>query len=146
MNECIHGENIMENRFQTTLLVRMYDEALKLMDHARLYAQDHGPMDFMNADGDHGLLIAMETTRVSSRLTQVIAWYLTQKAYLDGQTTLSEARNEANKVDYSGELSNRDSENNQSLPSELAYLLRESHGLYERVCRLDEVFWRNTAA
>ena len=142
---CIHGENQMSCLPQPNLLFKIYDEALKIMDQARSYAQKNGPMDFVSEDAEQGLIIAMEVTRISSRMTQVVAWYLTQKAYLEGKITLFEARSEVNKVSYSGELAAHDL-NGKVLSRELVGMLKESHSLYERVCRLDDVFWRNTAA
>ena len=126
------------------LLTNIYREAMDLMDQARAYAQQNGPMDFMSASVDVGLVLAMETTRISSRLTQVIAWYLTQNAYLEDNLTLEEAREEVNRLEYVGELAKREAEADPTLPQELLRLLKASHDLYARVCRLDDVFRRNT--
>jgi regulator of CtrA degradation len=136
----------MKSVTRPTLLTNIYNEAMQLMSQARAYAQENGPMDFMGVNVELGLVLAMETTRISSRLTQAIAWYLTQNAYLEEHVTLAEARDEANRIQYTGELANRETEADLTLPHELLRLLKASHDLYERVCRLDDVFRRNTAA
>lgn len=131
---------------ETRLLERLREEALAMLARAHDYTQKYGPMDFLGEDVELGLDIARESVRISSCLTQVIAWCLTQKAMIEGHISLEEARNEDYRIVYEGELVACNQQENIAFPKELKQLLDQSLALYERVCRLDTIFWRQTAA
>lgn len=114
-----------------------YDEALRLAEEARAFllarrnsgTGEDGPMDRM--------AISCATLKVTSRLTQVIAWLLVQRAVQAGEMT----RQEAEKPEYrlAGEkaCSPAMPVEVEALPEALNDLMDRSWRLYERVARLD---------
>jgi regulator of CtrA degradation len=135
----------MSNNQSTGLLSRVYNDALALLRQSREYVHEYGQMDFMSVSIENGLALASETSRITSRLTQIVAWYLTQEAYLKGEIDLNEARSEEYKVEMMDSMLDDQGELNPVTPETLKYLLKSSRNLYLRVARLDEFFRRNTA-
>ncbi len=114
-----------------------YDEALRLAEEARAYllarreagTREDAPIDRM--------AISCASLKVTSRLTQVIAWLLVQRAVQAGEMT----REEAEKPEYrlSGEkaCSPQMPVEAGELPEALKQLMDRSWRLYERIARLD---------
>ena len=135
----------MSNSHSNSLLLRIYKDALTLLRQSREYMHEYGQMDFMSVSIENGLALASETSRITSRLTQIVAWYLAQEAYLKGEINLSEARSEDYKVEMLDSLLDEQGELNPITPETLKYLLKSSRNLYMRVARLDEFFRKNTS-
>lgn len=127
-----------KDRITRQVVDELYVEALVLSDEAReafnLRIQEtEGPLnDSMK------MALSVEGLRTTTRLMNVLAWLLNQRAYLSGE--LSE-----NQLRRYGELG----EERQSDPVQAARLLphtrlliRDSELLYARIARLDRG-WRN---
>ncbi len=87
--------------------------------------------------GYGGLECSCEALRVTSRLTQVMAWLMLQRAVMAGEVTQEQAMAEDNLL--SGQdvcLVERDE---LDLPPALRSLLERSHRLYQRVSRLERM-------
>ncbi|MBN9564565.1 MAG: DUF1465 family protein [Alphaproteobacteria bacterium] len=134
----------MSNPQSTGLLSRIYNDALTLLRQSKEYVHEYGQMDFMSVNVENGLALASETSRITSRLTQIVAWYLTQEAYLKGEIGLNEARSEEYKIELLDNMLDDQGELNPVMPETLKYLLKSSRNLYVRVARLDDLFRRNT--
>lgn len=123
----------------TTYFSALHDEALTLLVEARNYIvtlrlQGNGDTQ-KNIDY---LDVTLETTRLTSRLTQVMAWILAQKAVQNDEITAEEAASEKYKL--SGQsvcLEHTSPESAANLPAYLIDLLHRSHDLYARVNRLE---------
>ena len=110
-----------------------FEEAVGLACEVRDYvAAGEGP-----ADARARLAVSCETLRMTARLTQVIAWFLVQKAVHAGEISRDEAKLERNRLGgrqvcaAGQELATGDK------PQRLAELLERTGSLYERVARLD---------
>ena len=124
----------------TTYFSSLHDEAFTLLVEARNYIvtlrlQGKGNtrqnIDFLD--------VTLETTRLTSRLTQVMAWILAQKAVQNEEISPEEAATE--KYRLSGQsacLEHTSPEIAANLPAYLIDLLERSHELYARVNRLEE--------
>jgi len=114
-----------------------YDETMALLIEARNYIAYHDMSEHRKLSPQVRLQISYESMRVTSRLTQVMAWLLAQKAVHAGEIT----REQAASGDFSlsgGEIcSDPSGPDNLDLPAGLRSLLERSHGLYMRVERLD---------
>lgn len=86
------------------------------------------------------LQISYESMRVTSRLTQVMAWELAQKAVHAGEMTREVAASDEFALSGGEICSDPSGPDNEALPSGLRSLLERSHRLYMRVHRLDEQF------
>ena len=116
---------------------RTYEEALSLAHEARDYLVQQEAVDRSVLNPFDQLTESCEAMRLTSRLTQIIAWLLVQKAVHAGELTPEEAkapeRRLAGQSVCGGELDDPQAE----LPSRLTDLLARSRGLYERIERLD---------
>ncbi len=114
-----------------------YDETMALLIEARNYIEFHDVAEQRKLSPKSGSRSPMNSMRVTSRLTQVMAWLLAQKAVHAGEIT----REQAVAGDFSlsgGEVcSDPSGPDNQDLPPGLRSLLARSHSLYMRVDRLD---------
>jgi regulator of CtrA degradation len=115
-----------------------YDEAYDLLIETRDYIEHRIPEVRQHASPAYKMVLSVETMRLTTRLTQVMAWLLTQKAvYLEEMTPQQAARHayrlgghkiclEPGRVDY------------EILPIQLRKLLERSYALYVRIDRLDQ--------
>ena len=111
------------------LLDSLYCEALVLADEARSVFED--------ADRDlparATLALSCESLKVTTRLMQVIAWLLNQKAYRAGELTLDQLYDEGRALGYAVAS---DEALVALLPAEPEALSRSSEELYYRVHRI----------
>ena len=121
-----------------------YDEAKSLLVESRNYVAylidaDQRPL----SPGDR-LMVSFESMRLTSRLTQVMAWLLAQKALHAGEITLSELASDRFALGGERICADNDSAHSPELPLRLRRLLNRSHNLYQRIARLDALV-RQTA-
>ncbi|MBP2228034.1 regulator of CtrA degradation [Azospirillum agricola] len=116
-----------------------YDETMALLIEARNYIAYYDVSEHRKLSPQVRLQISYESMRVTSRLTQVMAWLLAQKAVHAGEIT----REQAAGGDFSltgGEIcSDPSGPENEELPAGLRSLLERSHNLYMRIDRLDSM-------
>ena len=124
---------------QPAVFTRTYDETFDMIVEARNYMRHMLPRERRHGDnGDAGLRFSCEALRVTSRLTQVMAWLMMQRAVIEGEMSLDEALCERNR------LSGQDvclggGVCAPMMPPGLCSLLNRSQRLYERVSRLEEM-------
>ena len=128
----------MEKAKSIFFLESTYQEAYDLLLEAREFMEKKVPEIRKHSSQPYRLAISVETMRLTTRLTQVMAWLLTQKAvYLEELTPQQAARHfyrlggqkiclEPGRVDY------------EILPIQLRKLLERSYCLYARINRLDQ--------
>jgi regulator of CtrA degradation len=116
---------------------RTYAEALALTRAARDYIATQAPSDKAALDADARLVASCEEMRVTARLTQVMAWLMTQRAVHDGEITRDEASAEAHRLGARETCLAEPALPEAALPERLAELLRQSRELYCRIERLD---------
>ena len=116
-----------------------FEEALGLAIEARDYMareQNGGPGEGEPLDR---MALSYAAMRVTSRLTQVMAWLMVQKAVQAGELTRRQAASEPNRLSAhdvclgEGPLPDRD------LPPRFAQIDTRSRQLYERIARLDSL-------
>ncbi|MGE5516732.1 MAG: DUF1465 family protein [Bacteroidota bacterium] len=117
---------------------RTYDETLDLMVEARNYMAYVERRERERAGLMAGLRMSCEAMRVTSRLTQVMAWLMMQRAVHDGEIAVEQALIEENRLS-GGEVCWDDSFSaDVTLPNGLRSLLARSLQLYQRVARLEQ--------
>lgn len=127
-------------------LDRTYDEALALTRAARGCIAAGLAAPLAGAPPASALAASLESMRLTVRITQVMAWCLAQKAIFAGEMT----RDETTVGQFSlGArelcLGGGENANDEWLPNSLRALLVQSHALYVRVLRLDELMHRDVA-
>ena len=63
-------------------LMKVYDDAMALIVEARNYIAHRQAADVAELSPEARLLVSQETLRVTSRLTQAMAWLLFQRAVM----------------------------------------------------------------
>ncbi|MEL0020798.1 MAG: DUF1465 family protein [Rickettsiales bacterium] len=123
-------------------LSRTYDEAFDLLIEARGLAEREYRRRHSKNFEDRMIQIR-ESMRLTSRLAQIVAWLLAQKAYQAGE--LSSTDIAAQEYRLAGEKICLDwrAAHETPLPPSLMSLLRRSYELYCRVRRLDQQFVEN---
>ncbi len=114
-----------------------YDEAFALLVEARDYLADQEGNHRDRLSPDLRLAANCEALRLTSRLTQVMAWLLVQKAVHAGEMTADQARGDAFRLGGHSVCLKTGPDDNQNLPKGLRDLLSRSYHLYRRIERLD---------
>ncbi|CCC98807.1 conserved protein of unknown function [Azospirillum baldaniorum] len=115
-----------------------YDETMALLIEARNYIAYHDAASHRALPPHVRLQISYESMRVTSRLTQVMAWLLAQKAVHAGEMTREQAASDDFALSGGDICTDPSGPDNEQLPEGLRSLLERSHRLYMRVARLDE--------
>jgi regulator of CtrA degradation len=122
-------------RMTSKLIDSLYVEAMVLADEARSYFDRNGREERLALDPIARVGFSCESLKVTTRLMQVIAWLLTQRAVEAGEISPAQARTQARRL---GEAAESDPSAIEKLPTGAASLVQASQELYARVRRLDE--------
>lgn len=121
-----------------TFFDRTYDEAFSLLVEARDYLADRREVPELLAPQIQ-LIASCETMRLTSRLVQVMAWLLVQKAVHAGEIEPEDADAPQRRLGGREICAEPGPWDTSALPRRLRALLDRSHALYNRVARLDEM-------
>jgi regulator of CtrA degradation len=126
----------------TAFFGRTYDEAFALLVEARDYIArtESIERDFVDVGGRARM--AVETTRLTARLTHIMAWLLARKAVHAGEISPEEGARPPYTLDRNESLAG-EGDMTDVLPPGLESLLDRSQRLYIRVSRLDEMLRRD---
>lgn len=131
----------MDGLAPTAFFGKTYDETLALLREARDYAAFADPAERRAGDVAARLIGACESLRVTSRLSQIMAWLLARKAVFAGEISREQAAEEPFVLTgHTVCLAGGDDEG--LLPPHLKSLAERSRALYIRVARLDEMVRR----
>ena len=86
-----------------------------------------------------------ETLRLSTRLTQIMAWLFAQRAAHEGEIPAEELAGEKYRLGGDDICVDNDPDTLEALPVELRGLMDRSYKLYQRIARLDEMVRRHGA-
>lgn len=127
-------------------LRKTYDETRDLLVEARNYLALQCPAETKSMTPSARLLVSQESLRVTSRLTQAMAWLLAQRAVLSGEINLARALSE--EFALSGQSVCLDERWSQEpcLPSTLQRLSQRSLDLYLRIERLERMLRQKVAS
>ena len=128
---------VADAHFELTpkLIDSLYVEAMVLADEARAYFDSSGRDDRLALDPLVRVGFACESLKVTTRLMQVIAWLLTQRAVAAGELDRAAAGGPERRI---GEAPESDAELLPRLPEAAVALIRSSQDLYERIRRIEE--------
>ena len=132
---------------ETVFFTRTYDEALDLVKEARSYLAGPGQADARAMLAEASFVYAAESLRLTTRLTESMAWLLFQRALQEGEITLDEAQEEECHLhNLEVCLPEEPTCDPETLPEGLQSLLERSEQLFRRLVRLDtqgiETYWR----
>ena len=129
----------------TRFFGKTYDETMSLLLASRDYLASVQPADAVGLRPIDRLRVNCEAMRLTTRLTQIMAWLLAQRAVFAGEMVRAQAASEEFRL-AGDAVCMADSEAAAPvLPSRLLELLDQSRRLYIRVARLDELSRRAAA-
>jgi regulator of CtrA degradation len=117
----------------------IFNQTMDLLLEAQDYFYHYGDLDQSRLENEgEEILYSCEMSRITMRLSCVMAWLLVRKAVLAGKLSekVANARYRLDSRDICLSISD---ETEEILPSYVNYLLDESYELYERVARLDDM-------
>ena len=118
---------------------RTFDEALALTREARNYLRDYGEEDSRDLALEITAHFSVETMRLTSRLTNMMAWLLVQRAVHQGELSREEVREDNWRLGGAAVCLDESELDPDLLPPILSDLLRRSERLYRRIARLDSM-------
>lgn len=121
----------------------VFNETLALLFEAHTYFQERGIEEQAAMSPRHRMIYANEMTRVTMRLTSIMAWLMVRKAVFFGRMTEEEAESNY-RLEARDECLEYDIGILDVLPYYIGYLSERSHTLYERVTRLEEMLYRRS--
>jgi regulator of CtrA degradation len=89
--------------------------------------------------GQSGIHFAREAFRLTTRLTEVMAWLMLQRAVHNGEITSEEACQEHNRLSSQEVCFDTKGADEFPLPDGLCSILGRSHQLYGRISRLEQM-------
>jgi regulator of CtrA degradation len=114
-----------------------YQEAFRLLVEARDYLAYQEPIERSRLTPEERLVLNCEAMRLTSRLTQVMAWLLVQKAVHAGEISAAEAASEDHRLAGQNVCRSQELREQRAVTPALGRLLDRSYDLYSRVERLD---------
>jgi regulator of CtrA degradation len=122
---------------QLLFLPGVFNETLGLLFDAHQYFQERGVEEQTKIAPENQTLFANEMSRVTLRLTSVMAWLMVRRAVYCGRIE-EELAADSYRLDARDVCLEEAIGITRALPSYLVYLLDRSLSLYERVMRLDD--------
>ena len=123
---------------QTAIFTRTYDETLDMIVETRNYMAHVTPR-VAPRPRHPDMRFSCEALRVTSRLTQVMAWLMLQRAVTCGEISPEEACQDCNRLSGQDVCLDTNAMEDDTLPPGLRSLLARSYHLYQRVSRLEEM-------
>lgn len=124
---------------QILFMPGVFNETMTLLTEARDYFAQYGDEDQATIDDQVRAIYTSEMSRITLRLSSIMAWTMAQRAVLAGKLTAEEAARHHG-LSYQDACRVDSSMLQGILPGYVCHLLDRSHELYERVARLDERF------
>ena len=128
---------------QLLFLPGVFNETLSLLFDAHHYFQSRGAEDQASIGPDLRVSYANEMTRVTMRLTSVMAWLMVRRAIYAGRIDEEKAAS-SYRLDGADICLNHLPEVLAGMPYYLNYLSERSHDVYTRIHRLDAMAYGET--
>jgi hypothetical protein len=116
----------------------IYNETLMLLARTHDYFHRHAGQEQADMDNRERTMFTSEMSRITIRLSSVMAWLMARRAAFEGKITPQEA-SEHYRLDCRDICMNQHIEAESLLPERMTELLDMSFELYQRVARLDEL-------
>ncbi len=130
----------------TIFFKKAYKETLAMVHEACNYIDGPGRRACNAMEETDSLYYTAETLRLTTRLTQLMAWMFVQRAVQNGEMTPEEAAKEQHRLGARHTCLSSSEPPEGVLPASLEDLLERSERLYRRVARLDDLLAENGRA
>ncbi len=126
-----------------TVFNNLYAEALGLARETRDYLLYQESADRLKLNAETRLIASCEAMRMTARITQILAWLMTQRAVHSGELSRQEASKPELRLSGYEICAQSEPDTAMPLPPRLLELLNRSLALYERIMRLDAMLDRD---
>lgn len=116
----------------------LFNETMNILIDAQHYFSNHAYADQQQLESMNRLVYSSEMSRITLRLSSVMAWLLARRAHHNGQLSAHELRKHY-ALQFADVCCVDSSFFKQALPEYVIYLHQESLKLYRRVMALDYV-------
>lgn len=130
---------------ETEFFKKTYNEAISIVHQAADYFENRGHAEKLKLNEEDSLTYTAESLRMTTRLTQVMAWLFVQRAIAAGELEEEEARKPNRRLSGHATCLPEEPADTDGLPSDFQTLLNSSEGLFRRVARLDDMVARDAA-
>lgn len=113
-----------------------------LLTEIHNYIKWQAPLDIKNMSRDEIFKVSYEAMRITIRVTQIIGWFMLQKAVLEGELSKEDIISEHITVFQGKHCLESLSETDLQLPHRLRELLKKSRNLYLQTMRLEAISLR----
>ena len=127
----------------SAFFAKTYGEAIDLAEQARAYMAGPVRAERNRLDAEITMRATAEAFRLSTRITQMMAWMFAQRAVERGEMSADEAGSEAYRLGAREICLKHDQSTIDQLPPTLKDLMSRSARLYHRVARLDDMLARD---
>lgn len=116
---------------------KAYHDALALVSETVNYLEGRGIMDRDAMDPAARNIFAAESMRLTTRLMQVVSWFLVQRAVQTGELTKAQAQEPARQLGAVQVCLGEAIEGAEFLPDRMKELLDRSRNVFEQVWRVE---------
>ncbi len=131
-------DNIMARYPDVAFIDKAYKEAMRLVQDTAAYLEEGSALARDSLPEPIRATFTGESLRHSTRLMQVVAWLMVQKAVVEGELSPDEANVPSRRLGGRDICLGPAMPGSEQLPSALSELLVESRHIYERVARLED--------
>ncbi|MDE3015604.1 MAG: DUF1465 family protein [Pseudomonadota bacterium] len=124
------------SRQNVLFMPSVFNETMQLLVDAHDYFQRFGNDDQSRIEPQLKALYSCEMSRITLRLSSIMAWIMVQRAVFSGKIPPTDAARQYH-LDFADVCTVDNRVLHGILPSYVCYLLDRSRELYERVMRLD---------
>lgn len=124
----------------------LFREGMSLVEEAASYLDGPGRRDSRLLPQAEAIAYASESMRLTTRLMQLAAWLLLQRAVNEGDLTISQAQSDKHKVKLTRQELATSGEAFAKLPERLKELALQSQRLQDRILHLDQLIHGAEAA
>lgn len=128
----------------TAFFEKTYNETKTLLLEAHHYVANCAADERKSLPVFDAMRMARDISRLTTRLAEVMAWLLVQKAVQAGELTPAEAARVDRRLGNDTVCMDEGMDYDGDMPAKLESLLERSHKLYVRAARLDEMISRHS--
>ena len=128
----------------TAFFEKTFNDTKTLLLEARHYVSNCAADERKPLPAIDKMRMARDISRLTTRLAEIMAWLLTQKAVHAGELTPTEAARVDRRLGNDGVCMDEGLDYDGDMPPKLESLLDRSHKLYVRAVRLDEMIARHS--
>ena len=121
---------------------KAYHDAILLVNDTVGYLETRGIVDRESLDALGRTAFAAESMRLTTRLMQVVSWFMVQRAVMNGELSKAEANEPERRLSAIDICLDDGMKGSETLPQEMQALLSRSRSLFEQVWHVEEMLLR----